>query len=231
MTCVVTIYIFQNFLYINFAMELSAFLMRRRLPIGLGRETFENVGRVFMNVWAVEYFCGMVGVLNSLETDKQAPHIRLMEVLQALDNTGAFQRSEPSPSQIIAQCACVNGGRADQREWHRSGTPRSRVLGLPRALASHLYKGIIIALTSWSSFDHKNIIMSIKCWAQCLAHNKHLLFVGGTNRLLGELRINQRRPPFRQWDTRATARGFEIRQLAVDLSSSIFQLCYPEQVT
>lgn len=83
--------------------------MRRRVQIGLGRETFEDVGRVFVNVWAVEYFCGMVGVLNSLETNKQAPHIRLMEVLQALDNTGAFQKSEPSPSQITAQCACANG--------------------------------------------------------------------------------------------------------------------------
>lgn len=74
----------------------------RRVQTGLGRETFENVGRVFVNIWAVEYFCGTVGVLNSLETNKQAPHIHLMEVLQTLDNTEAFQRSELRPSQITA---------------------------------------------------------------------------------------------------------------------------------
>lgn len=61
-----------------------------------------------MNVWAVEYFCSMVDVLNSLETKKQAPHIYLMEVLPTLDNTEAFQKLEPNPSQISAQCECAN---------------------------------------------------------------------------------------------------------------------------
>lgn len=79
------------------------------MQIGLGRETLENVGRVFVNVWAVEYFCGMVGVLNSLEANKQAPHIHWMEVLQTLGNTEAFQRSELRPSQMTAQCARAKG--------------------------------------------------------------------------------------------------------------------------
>ena len=79
--------------------------------MGLGRETFKNVGRVFVNVWAVEYFCSMVGVLNSLETNKQAPHIYLMEALQDLDNTEVFQKPKVHPRQIIAQITSANGGR------------------------------------------------------------------------------------------------------------------------
>lgn len=108
------------------SVTLSTFLMRRmRVQIGLGRETFENVGRVFVNVWAVEYFCGMVGVLNSLETNKLVPHIHLMEVLQALDNTGAFQKSESSPSQITAQCACANGRQSRSEEMTLDWDPPS----------------------------------------------------------------------------------------------------------
>lgn len=83
--------------------------------LGLGREIFENVGRVFVNVWAVKYFYSVVGVLNSLEPHKQAPHIRLMEAPQALDNTEAFQKPEPHPRQITAQHASARGVRAGQR--------------------------------------------------------------------------------------------------------------------
>lgn len=40
----------------------------------------------------------------------------LMEVLQTLDNTEAFQKSEHSPRQIIAQCNGVNEklGRSEE---------------------------------------------------------------------------------------------------------------------
>lgn len=78
-----------------------------------------------MNVWAVEYFCGLVGVLNSLETNKLAPHIHLMELLQASDDTGAFQKSDPSPSQITAQCTGANGrqSRSEEMTLVRDPTP------------------------------------------------------------------------------------------------------------
>lgn len=44
-----------------------------------GREAAESVGRVFVTVWAGEYFCGTVGVLNCLGTNKQALHIHTPE--------------------------------------------------------------------------------------------------------------------------------------------------------
>jgi hypothetical protein len=60
------------------------------------------VGRLPVTVWGGEYLRGPLGVLNSLETNKQAAHMNLMEVLQTLDNTEAFQKSERSPNQIMA---------------------------------------------------------------------------------------------------------------------------------
>lgn len=116
MTDAIIIYILQIFflVYPFCSVVLSSFLMRRRerrVWMGLGRETFGNVGRVFVNVWAVKYFCSMVGVLNSLETNRQAPHIYLMDVLQALDNTEVFQKPKVHPRQIIAQGPRANGGR------------------------------------------------------------------------------------------------------------------------
>lgn len=98
---------------------------RRRLQIGLDRETFKDVGRVFVNVWAVEYLCSAVGVLNPLETNKQAPHINLMEVLQTLDNTEAFQKSEPNPSQIIAQDTGANERLSRSEEMILVQDPRN----------------------------------------------------------------------------------------------------------
>lgn len=92
--CYNNLYFADFFLVYQFcSVILSSFLMRKRRSvwIGLGRETFENVGRVFVNAWAVEYFCSTVGVLNSLETNKRAPHIDLMEVLQALDTQKIFR--------------------------------------------------------------------------------------------------------------------------------------------
>lgn len=56
-------------------------------------------------------FLQHVGVLNSLETNKQAPHMHLMEAPQALDNTEAFQKSELHPRQITVQRAGASCGR------------------------------------------------------------------------------------------------------------------------
>ena len=78
--------------------------------IGPGRKTLENVGRAFVNVWAAECFRSTVGVLNSLETNKQAPHVHLTAAPQALDNTEAFQKSELHPRPITAQRASASEG-------------------------------------------------------------------------------------------------------------------------
>lgn len=86
------------------------------MQVGLDGETFENVGRVPVNVWAVEYLYGTVGVLNSLEMNKQAPHMKSMEALQTLDNTESFQKPEWSPSQIRAPRASTNGKPVDQSQ-------------------------------------------------------------------------------------------------------------------
>lgn len=74
------------------------------------------MGRVFVNVWAMEYLCGTVGVLNALEISKQTPHTSLMEVLQASDHTEDFQKTEWNPSRTAVQHASVNGrpGRSEQ---------------------------------------------------------------------------------------------------------------------
>lgn len=129
--------------------------------MGLGRETFENVGRVFVNVWAVEYFYSMVGVLNSLETNKQAPHIYSMEALQALDNTEVFQKPKVHPRQIIAQSTSVNGGRQRESEEmtlvQDPKKPQGPRLFLPLAVVSLKVKNNIIVPTLWSCFDDENV--------------------------------------------------------------------------
>lgn len=63
-----------------------------------------------------------------------------MEILQALDNTGAFQKSELSPSQITAQCACENGRQSRSEEMTLVQDPQEPGAGSTTNSSFPVYK-------------------------------------------------------------------------------------------